>query len=148
VFWRFSSKILSNKTYFVDSSFPTFALSFSRSNNFEHLCLCHWLDFLYRDWPLSRFLLSLLLDHIRQYFWVSLLLSIHEICWDCSILNILNSAFCVLFLMLFNRLLHLNLFFKSFLIEKFGFDTLQCLSLLWYNFGLSCLFLSSLLLSI
>jgi len=122
MFWRLSGKILSHKANFVDSSFPTFSLSFSRSDNLKHFSLSHWLYFFNRYIPFSCFLFAFLFHHVSQDFWVSLLLSVHKIGWDCALFDILNSAFCILLFVLFDSLFHLYFLFESFLIEYFSFD--------------------------
>lgn len=50
--------------------------------------------------------------------------------------------------MSFYSLLHLNLLLESLLVEDFGLDASQCFCFLRYDFGFSCLFLSSLLLCV
>ena len=77
-----------------------------------------------------------------------MLFSVHEIGRNCTLLDVLNSAFGVLFLVLFDRLLHLYLLFEPLLVEQFGLDTLQGLSLLSNDLGLPSLLLSSLLIGI
>jgi hypothetical protein len=47
VLWRFTSEVFSDEADLVDSTFPTFSLSFSRADNFEHLGLTHGLNLLY-----------------------------------------------------------------------------------------------------
>jgi hypothetical protein len=44
VFWRFTGEVLSHKADLVDSAFPAFAFSLSRSDDFKHLGLSHRLD--------------------------------------------------------------------------------------------------------
>jgi hypothetical protein len=123
VFWRFTSKVFPHKAYFINSAFPTFALAFARSNNLEHLSLSHRLDLFNGDCPLSSFLFAFLLHHICEDFRVSLLLSIHQISWDCSILDVLRATLSIFFLMLLDGLLHLDLLFEAHLIEELRFDS-------------------------
>lgn len=148
MFWGFSCKILSNKTYFIDSSFPTFSLSFTRSNNFKHFSFSHRLDFLDGNIPFTSFFFSLLFDHICENFRIFLLLSIHQICWYSTILNGLLLCFSIFLLMGLYCFLHLYFLCEPLLIKKFSLNTSQCLSLFRNYFCFSCLFFSSLLLCI
>lgn len=148
MFWRFPCEILANKADFVNPSFPAFSFSLSRSDHIKHFCLCHRFYLFDRHIPLTSFFFTFLFDHIRQYFGVSLLLSIHEISGHCSFLNVLYSAFGILFFVLFDRLFHLYLLFKPLSVEQFGFDTFEGLGLLGNNFSFSCFLLSSFFLSI
>lgn len=148
MFWWLSSKVLSYKTDFINSSFPTFPFSFSRTNHFKHLSFCHRFYFINRYIPFSSLLFTLLLHHIGEYFWVSLLLSIHQICGDSTFFYRLCFAFCILFFMLFNSFFHLNFLFKAFFVKDLSFNASKCLCFFRYDFGFSSLFLSPLLLSI
>ena len=144
VFRRLSGKVFSHKTNFIDSTLPTFFLSFSWSNHIEHFSFSHRLDFFDRYWPLSSLFFSLLFDHVSEYFGVPLLLSVHEISRHCSFLDVLYSAFGVLLFMFFDGLFHLNFLFEPFFVEQFSFDTFQCLCLFGDDFRFSGFFLSSL----
>lgn len=148
VLWRLSCEILTHEANFVNSSLPAFFLSLTRTDNLKHLSLSHGFNFLNRHCPLSCFLLSFLFNHVGENFRISLLLSIHQISWHCSFLNILSFAFRVLLLMFFDRFLHLYLFFEPLLIEQFGFDSLKRLSFLGDDLGLPSILLPSLLLGI
>lgn len=148
MFWWFTSKVLSNKADLVNSTLPTFALSLSRTNDLKHLGFSHRLDLLHRHRPLACLLFTLLLDHIGEDFGVALLFSVHEISRDCSFLNILHSALGVLFLVLLDGFLHLDLLLEAFLIEELGLDALEGLCLLGNDLGLTGFFLATLLLSI
>jgi len=117
VFWRLSSKILPDKTNLVYSSFPTFSLSFTRSDDLKHFCFSHWLNFFNWNWPLTSLLLSFLFHHIRQYFRISLLLPVHQISRYSTFLNILDSALSILFLVFFDCLFDLYFLLKSLFIE-------------------------------
>jgi hypothetical protein len=117
IFWWLSSKVLSYESDFVDSSLPTFSLSFTRSNDFEHFCFCHRLHLLNRYCPFAGFLLSFLLYHVCQNFGIFLLLSIHEISRHSAFLDILRFAFGIFLLVLFDSFFHLNLLFESFLVK-------------------------------
>ncbi len=136
VFWWFSGEVFAHESYFINSSFPALSLSLSRSNDFEHLGLCHWIDFLDRDWPFSCFFFSFLLDHIGQHLWVSLLLSIHQIGRHGSLLNVFNSALCIFLFVLFDRLFHLYFLLESLLIEDLGLESSQSLCLFGDDFSL------------
>lgn len=145
VFWWFTSEILSYKTYFVYSALPTFALSFAWSNDFEHFCFSHWFYFFNWDVPLACFFFSLLFYHISQHFWVLLLLSVHQICRDRTILYWLGFSLRIFFFVLFNGFLHLNFLLESFFVKYFSLDASKCLCLLRYDFSLPCLFFPSFL---
>lgn len=146
--WGFTGKVLTHKTHFINSSFPTFTLSFSRTDHFKHFCLCHWFDFIDGNIPFTCFFFTLLFDHVCQDLWVSLLLSIHQICWNCTIFYWLCFAFRIFLLMLLDSFFHLYFLFEALFIKDFSLDTPEWLCLFRYNFGLSGLLLSSLLLSI
>jgi len=148
VFWGFSSEVLSNESNFIYSSFPTFSLSFTRTNNLKHFSFGHWLYFFKRYAPFSGFLLSFLFYHICQYFRIFLLLSVHKISRHCAFLHILNSTFCIFLLMLFDSFFHLNFFFESRFIKEFCFKSSQSLCFFRYNFSFSCLLFSSLLIGV
>jgi len=123
MFWWLSSEVFSNKTNFVDSSFPTFSFSFSRSNHLKHLSLSHWFNLFHWHVPLSCFFFTFLFDHVCQHFRVFLLLPVHKISWNCAFFNVLHTAFSILFLMFFDGFLHLYLLFEPFFVEKFSLDT-------------------------
>lgn len=148
MFWRLSGEVLTNEANFVDSPFPAFSLAFSRADDLEHLCFSHRLDLLDGDSPLACLFLSLLFDHVGEYFGVPLLLSVHEIGGDCAFLDVLHSALGVLLFVLFDSLLHLYLLLEPLLVEELGLDTLQGLCLLGDDLGLSGLFLPALLLRV
>ena len=120
MFWRLSCKILSHKTNFIDSSLPAFSLSFSRSDYLKHFSFCHRFNLLDRYIPFSCFFFTFLLDHIGQNFWVSLLLPIHQICWYCTFLYVLDSTLGILLFVFFDSLFHLYFFFKPLFIENFS----------------------------
>jgi hypothetical protein len=142
MFWWFSCKILTNKTYFIYSSFPTFSFSFSWTNYLKHLCLGHRFYFINWYTPFTSFLFSFLFYHICQYFWIFLLFSIHQICRNCTLFNWFHFPFSIFLLIFLNRFFHLYFLFKAILIEYFSFDSSECLCFLWYHLGLSGLFLS------
>lgn len=148
MFWWFTSEVLADKTYLVNSSFPTFALSFSWANNFEHFCFTHW--FYFFDWyiPFTCFFFTLLFDHICEDLWIFLLLSVHKISWNSSIFNWFSFSFSILLFVLFNSFLHLNFLFESFFVKDLSLNTSQWLCLLWNNFCFSSLFFSTLLLCV
>lgn len=148
MFWGFTGKVLTHKTHFINSSFPAFTLSFSRADHFKHFSFCHWLDFIDRNIPFACFLFTFLFDHVCEDLWISLLLSIHKICWDCAIFYRFCFAFCIFLFMLLDGFFHLNFLFEALFIKDFSFDASEWLCLFRYNFGLSGLLLSSLLLSI
>lgn len=148
MFWWFSCEILANKTNLINSSFPAFSFSLSWTDNFKHFSFSHRLDFFNRNIPFSSFFFSFLLDHIGQHFWVFLLLSIHQICWNCTILYWLSFRFGIFLFMSLNSFFHLNFLFKSFFIEYFGLDASQCLCFFRYNFSSTSLFLSAFFLCI
>ena len=148
MFWRLSREILSNKTNFVYSSFPAFSLPFSWPYNLEHLSFCHRFDLFNRNRPFPCFFFPFLLDHVGQNLGIFLLLSIHQICGDGSILNVLDFAFCIFLLVSFNGFFHLNFFFKPFSIENLCFYSSQCFCLFGYYFWFPGVFLSSFLLCV
>lgn len=148
VFWRFTSEVVTYETYFIYSTFPTFAFTFPWTNYFEHLCFCHWLYFLKRNIPFASFFFSLLFNHISQNFRILLLLSIHQICRNCPILYRLCFSFCIFLFVFFDCFFHLNFLFESFFIEYFCLDSAQGLCLFRYNFSLPGLFLTTFLLCV
>ena len=141
----FPSEILAYKTNFVDPSLPTFSLSFSWPNYFKHFSLSHRLDFFDWDIPFSSFFLSFLLDHVGEDFWIFLLLSIHEISWNCTILNWLFRCLCIFLLMGFDSFFHLNFLSEALLVKNFSLDSSESLGFFGDDFGFPSLFLPSLL---
>ena len=148
VFWRFSSEILPYKTDFIYSSFPAFSLPFPWSYHFKHLSFCHRLDLFHRNWPFACFFFPFLLDHVGQNFGIFLLLSIHQICRDGSILDVLDFAFGIFLFMGFDSFFHLNFFFKPFSVENLGLNSSQCFCFFGYYFCFPGFFLSSFLLCV
>ncbi len=147
-FWRFTGKVLAHKCNFVDSSLPAFSLSFSRPDHFKHFGLGHGLYFLNWYGPFTGFFLTLLLNHIGEYFRVFLLLPVHQICGYGAFFNILNSAFGIFLFVFLDGFFHLNLLLKSFLVEYFGLESSKSLRLFGNDFSLSGVFLSTFLFSV
>lgn len=147
-FWWFTGEVLAYESNFVDSSFPTFSLSFTGPDDLEHFGLGHWLNFLNRDSPLAGLFFTFLFDHVGEYFGVFLLLPVHEISWDGSFLNVFDSAFGVFLFVLLDGFLHLNFLFESFFVEYFGFEASECLGFLGDYFSFSGIFLSTFLLGV
>jgi hypothetical protein len=77
-----------------------------------------------------------------------LLLTIHEIGWDCAFLDVFHSALGVLLFVLFDGLLHLDLLFEPLLVEEFGLETLEGLGLLGDGLRLTGFLLTAFLLCI
>ncbi len=148
MFWRFSSKVLSNETDFIDPSFPTLAFSFTWTNDFEHFGFSHRFNLLHWHFPFSSFLLSFLLDHVGQNLWIFLLFTIHQICRDSAILNFLWFTFSILLLVCLDCLLHLDFLFEPFFIEKLSLKSLQCLSFFGDHFSFTSFLFPRLLLSV
>ncbi len=148
VFWWLSGEVLANEGDFVDSSLPALSLSLSWSDNFEHFSFGHGLDLLNGYWPFACLFFSLLLDHIGQNFGVLLLFSIHEIGGDGSFLYILDSGLWVLLFVLLDSFFHLYFLFESFLVKDLGLQSSKGLGLFRYDLCLSCLFLTTFLISI
>lgn len=146
--WRFTSEVFSHEADFIDSTLPTFALSLSGPNNFEHFGFCHRLYFLYRHIPFSSLFLALLFYHVGQNLRVLLLLPIHQIGRDSPILDWLCFTLRIFLFVLFDSFLHLNFFLESFFVKDFGFDASQCLGLLGNNFSLPSLLLPAFLLCV
>ena len=148
MFWWFSCKVLTDESYFVYSSFPTFSLSFSWSYNFKHFCLSHWFYLFDRDWPFTCFFLSFLFNHVSQNFRISLLLSVHQIGGNCTFFNVLYSTLCIFLLMFFYCFLHLYFLFESLFIKDFRFKSSKSLCFFGNNFSFSGIFLSPFLFSV
>ena len=123
VLWRLTSKILTHETYFVDPPLPTFLLSLTRTNNFKHLGLSHWLYLFDGYRPFPSFFFSFLFHHIGQHLRIPLLFSIHKICRYCTFLNIFNSAFGIFLFMLFDSFFHLYFLFKPLFVKQLGLNT-------------------------
>ncbi len=121
IFWWFTSKVLTHKCNFINSSFPTFSLSFTWSDNFKHFSLSHRFYFLYGYGPFTCFLFSFLLNHVGENFRIFLLLSVHKISRYSTFLYIFDSAFRIFLLMLFDSFFHLNFLFESFFVKYFSF---------------------------
>ena len=122
MFWGFTGEIFAYKANFVDSSLPAFAFSFTRSNNFEHFCLGHWLDFFDRDIPFASLFFTFLFDHVGQDFRVLLLLSVHQIGGDSAILDGFCFTLGILFLVSLDGLLHLYFLLESLFVKDLGLD--------------------------
>lgn len=147
-FWGFTGKVFAHKCDFVDSSLPTFSLSFTRPDNLEHFCLSHGFNFFNGYGPLTGLFFTFLFDHIGENFGVFLLFSIHEIGRYGSFLYVFDSTFGIFLFMFLDGFFHLNFLFESFLVEYFGFESSESLCFFRDDFSFSSIFLSTFLFSI
>jgi len=124
IFGWFTSKVLWYKSSFIYHSLPCFSLSLTCLKYTKHFCFTHLFYFRYRYTPLTCFLFSFLLNHIRKYFTTINIISVHQICryW---IFLLLISTFNITFflLMSFNSFSHSYFFLILFLMMYFSFYT-------------------------
>ena len=107
---RLSGKVLVHECHFVNHSLPSLLPPFAGPEDLEHLIVRHGLHLFNRHFPLASLLLPFLLDHITQYLRSIHFVSVQQICWDSSILNLLLVLHCrLLFFMGLNVFLHLYL---------------------------------------
>lgn len=121
-FWRLSGKVFRNKCCLVYDPFPWFFASFSGLNNRVHLCLGHGFYFCNWNTPFSSLFLSLLFDHIWEYFICSLLFSFHKIVGHWIVVIFLALYFDLFFLMAFDFFMKLNFLLVSLLMKNLAFD--------------------------
>ena len=142
VFRRFTSKVFTNKCDFIDSSFPTFLLSLSRSNNIKHFSLSHWFNLLNGYWPSSSLFFSFLFYCIWEDLRGCGLFSIHQEGRQSSSFDLISINLYIFFFMLLNKFFHSSLLLESLFIEHLSLQSSKCLSFLWKNMSLSCFSLS------
>ena len=148
MFGWFPSEILTNECYLIDSSLPTFSLTLPRGYHIEHLRLRHRLYLLDGYCPSTCLFLSLLFDGVGENSRRSCLLSIHQICGNGALLNLIHLHIHILLLVGFKLFLHPHFLDESFPIEDFGLESSECLGLFGNDMSLPGLFLPSPLFSV